>query len=261
MSGLITPPANTPELKPEITPEIKQGPWDSFKKMVQKHLGELVTQILEAHGELTLETSASGIQEVLFTLRDVLHFEQLTDLFGVDYSTYGQAEWKTDKATGTGFSRACNRPNLSELPSSHRFAVIYQLLSLKHNLRVRVRVFLDADDPRVPSAYPIYNIADWLEREAFDLFGILFENHPDLRRILTDYGFSGYPFRKDFPISGHVEMRYDQHEKRVVYGPVEIEPRVLVPRVIRADSRYGYADQNLEKLNLKEVLKEGLKNV
>jgi len=255
MSGSANTPPNTPapEVKPEVKPEIKSGPWDNFKKIIEKHLGHLITNILEAHGELTLETKANAIQEVLFTLRDVLNFEQLTDLFGVDYSTYGQAEWKTDKATGTGFSRACNRPALGELPSSHRFAVIYQLLSLKHNLRVRVRVFLDADDPRVPSSYPIYNIADWLEREAFDLFGILFENHPDLRRILTDYGFSGYPFRKDFPISGHVEMRYDEQEKRVVYGPVEIEPRVLVPRVIRSDNRYGDLESKPENRDVKHV--------
>ncbi len=222
----------------EIAP-ISHAPGDAIKKVIHKHLDALIDHMIEAHGELTLEVKTAGIKEVLITLRDVLHFEQLTDLLGIDYSTYGQAEWKTDKATESGFSRACNRPPLGELPDSHRFGAIYQLLSLKHNLRIRVRVFLNASDPRVPSVSQIYNNANWLEREAFDLFGILFEDHPDLRRILTDYGFIGYPFRKDFPISGHVEMRYDANQKRVVYEPVDIEPRVLVPRVIRHDNRYG----------------------
>ena len=242
MSGSPAPtnPNNPIPVTETVAPApVPAGPMDSLKKILHKHLESFIENTLEAHHELTLEVKASGIRNILITLKDVLHFEQLTDLFGVDYSTYGQAEWKTDKATGSGFSRGCNRPALSELPDSHRFAVIYQLLSLKHNLRLRVRVFLDASDPRLPSVSNIYSSADWLEREAFDLFGILFEDHPDLRRILTDYGFIGYPFRKDFPISGHVEMHYDQDEKRVVYGPVEIEPRVLVPRVIRHDNRYG----------------------
>lgn len=220
-------------------PDVTHAPGDALKKVIHKHLDNLIDEVLESHGEMTLEVKASGVKQFMQTLRDVLHFEQLIDLFGVDYATYGQAEWKTDKATGTGFSRGCNRPPLDQLPDSHRFGVIYQLLSIKHNLRIRVRVFLDASDPRVPSISGLYSSANWLEREAFDLFGILFEEHPDLRRILTDYGFVGYPFRKDFPISGHVEMRYDETQKRVVYEPVEIEPRVLVPRVIRHDNRYG----------------------
>lgn len=209
-----------------------------------------IEKTLNDQGELTIEVPASSIKRVMLNLRDQLGFEQLTDLFGVDYSTYGQAEWQTSSATGTGFSRGCIRPELTNLPDNKRFAVVYQLLSLKHNIRLRVRVFLDADDPRVASVYQIYNIADWLEREAFDMFGILFDDHPDLRRILTDYGFVGYPFRKDFPISGHVEMRYDAEAGRVVYEPVEIEPRVGVARVIRDDNRYGPSEQTEENADV-----------
>jgi len=196
-------------------------------------------KLWESSGELNLEVRPGLLKTALNFLKTNFSFEQLTDLFAVDYSTYGQAEWKTDLATGTGFSRGCHRFPPEELKDLRRFAVVYQLLSLKNNLRIRVQVFLNASDPRVPSVEMIYPSANWAEREAFDLFGVLFEDHSDLRRILTDYGFIGYPFRKDFPISGHVEMRYDEKQKRVVYEPVEIEPRILVPRVIRHDNRYG----------------------
>ena len=180
-------------------------------------LGERAT-LINAVDELTLECAAADYHSFMQTLRDhdELHFEQLIDLCGVDYSTYKNQE-------GHG----------------KRFAVVSHLLSLKHNWRLRVRVWADDDDfPMVDSVVDLYNAADWYEREAFDLYGILFNNHPDLRRILTDYGFVGHPFRKDFPISGHVEMRYDEAEGRVIYQPVTIEPREITPRIVR-EEQYG----------------------
>lgn len=204
-----------------------------------------ITDSVIDRGELTLDVDRQPIKSFLQSLRDDFEFEQLTDLIGVDYATYGEAEWKTNKATGSGFSRGANR-TIKQISPEHRFAVIYQLLSLKHNIRIRIRVFLDATDPRVDSVESVYTSANWAEREAFDLFGILFNDHSDLRRILTDYGFIGYPFRKDFPISGNVEMRYDAKTGRVVYEPVEIEPRTLVARVIRHDHRYDEAETTQE---------------
>jgi NADH-quinone oxidoreductase subunit C len=172
-------------------------------------------------------------------LRDEFGFEQLMDLCGIDYSTYGQADWDTQQATRSGFSRGVSPAIHQEKPKHYsRFAVVYHLLSIQHNQRLRVRAFIDHDPIRIDSVIPVWSVANWFEREAFDLFGILFDGHPDLRRILTDYGFVGHPFRKDFPVSGNVEMRYDPEKKRVVYEPVSIEPRVLVPRVIRSDNRY-----------------------
>ncbi len=171
--------------------------------------------------------------------QDEFHFEQLMDLCGVDFSTYGQADWKTGNATNTGFSRAVSRSVVDNTHSENRFAVVYQLLSIKHNQRIRIRTFLNSDTPIVPSVNDIWNSANWYEREAFDMFGILFTSHPDLRRLLTDYGFIGHPFRKDFPLEGNVEVRYDEEQGRVIYQPVSIENRTLVPRVIRHDSRYA----------------------
>ncbi|KQW93917.1 NADH dehydrogenase [Massilia sp. Root418] len=180
-------------------------------------LGDRVTTVV-ALGEVTLTVKAADYYAVMQTLRDdaTLHFEQLIDLCGVDYSTYGEGTW-----------------------DGLRFAVVSHLLSVKHNWRVRVRVFAPDDDmPVVASVMPIWRAVNWYEREAFDLLGILFEGHNDLRRILTDYGFVGHPFRKDFPVSGYVEMRYDEAQKRVIYQPVTIEPRELIPRVIR-EEKYG----------------------
>ncbi len=179
-----------------------------------------------------------------------LSFKQMSDLCGVDFATYGSTEWSTDTGNMASFSRAVNASSTGsltfntglDLPASDqpRFVVIYHLLSLDHNVRCRVRCAAPDDEmPVVPSITPVWNNADWYEREAFDLFGILFDGHADLRRILTDYGFTGHPFRKDFPLIGTVEMRYDSVKERVVYEPVSIEPRVLVPRVIREDSRYA----------------------
>lgn len=196
-------------------------------------------------GELTLQINPQDLLEVALFLRDDVDasFEQLMDVCGVDYLTYGESEWETD---GDGFARGVERKfsfDGEELEEAlefdgKRFAVIIHLLSLKHNQRIRLKVYCDDNDfPMVDSLTEIWDSANWYEREAFDLFGILFNGHPDLRRILTDYGFIGHPFRKDFPLIGHVDMRYDEQQKRVVYEPVSIEPRILVPRVIRENRR------------------------
>lgn len=193
---------------------------------------------VEAYGELTLTLAPGQLLDALCCLRDTpdLAFTQLIDLCVVDYQAFGQAEWVTEAATRTGFARGVQRqqPEVAgAMPA--RYAVVYHLLSLAHNRRVRVKVYAEGEPPRVPSLTALWPNADWYEREAFDLFGVFFEGHPDLRRLLTDYGFIGHPFRKDFPLIGQVEMRYDPTQQRVIYEPVSIEPRVLVPRVIRAD--------------------------
>ena len=158
-------------------------------------------------------------------------------MWGVDYSAYGQVDWATRKTTATGYSRGRNQSQ-TDMDADKRFAVVYHLLSIKHNHRVRVRCYLSDKNPLLPSVTEIWSSANWYEREAFDMFGILFEGHPDLRRLLTDYGFIGHPFRKDFPLEGKVEVRYAPEQKRVVYQPVTITNRVLVPRGIRDDNRY-----------------------
>ena len=210
---------------------------EELLKRLQEKLGQQLHSTKIAHKEITLEVVPNQLLAVCQTLRDDFGFEQLIDLCGVDYGAYGQADWDV-KANDTGFSRGVSDKSHQENKSSPRYAVVYHLLSVKNNQRVRVRVFAEGDYPRVDSVVSIWNSADWYEREAFDLFGILFEGHPDLRRILTDYGFIGHPFRKDFPVSGHVEMRYDAEKKRVIYEPVSLEPRTLVPRVVRQDNRY-----------------------
>jgi NADH-quinone oxidoreductase subunit C len=215
-------------------------------------LGARVRRAAALPDEICFETSANELQQVARTLRDepTLRFEMLMDLAGVDYSTHGASEWKTGVATRTGFSRGvANATALSGLGTSAltpqwpaRFAVAYQLLSITHNERLRLRVFCDGDeDPLIDSVIDVWACANWFEREAFDLYGILFRGHPDLRRLLTDYGFIGHPFRKDFPLIGNAEVRYDPKLQRVVYEPVSIEPRTLVPRVIRDDNRYDTA--------------------
>lgn len=199
-------------------------------------------------GELTIEVTPNDCHAVLMQLRDLPQFDfaQLIDICGVDYLAYGKTEWKTDEATATGFSRAVtgrivNEDSFADLDKAdteRRFAVVYHLLSLKLNHRIRVKAYLSDEPPLIKSVVDIWPAANWFEREAFDLYGILFHDHPDLRRILTDYGFIGHPFRKDFPLSGYVEVRYDPEQKRVIYQPVTIQPRVLVPKVIRDDHRY-----------------------
>ena len=187
---------------------------------VQRLLGDKASAVLLAFGEVTVECRPEHYIDIMTTLRDheELHFELLVDLCGVDYSTYKNEAWQ-----------------------GKRFAVVSQLLSVKNNQRIRVRVWAENDDfPVVQTVTPVYNSADWYEREAFDLYGIIFNDHPDLLRILTDYGFVGHPFRKDFPISGYVEMRYDEKEKRVIYQPVTIEPREITPRVVREENYGGH---------------------
>ena len=171
---------------------------------------------------------------------DGLHFEQLMDLCGVDYLDYGKGEWETEHASSAGFSRAVEQGQQdAEIKwTKNRFVVVYHLLSITNNQRLRVRCNVPEKSLMVPSVTSVWAAANWYEREAFDLFGIRFENHDDLRRLLTDYGFSGHPFRKDFPLVGNVEVRYDPDQERVVYQPVTITNRVLVPRVIRDDHRY-----------------------
>jgi NADH-quinone oxidoreductase subunit C len=191
---------------------------ETLKANLEAAFGGRLLSITEAIGELTIVVSAREYQDIATRLRDdlSLRFEQLVDLCGVDYQTYGDGVY-----------------------DGPRFAAVLHLLSVSNNWRLRVRVFAQNDDvPLIPSIVDVWNSANWYEREAFDLYGIVFEGHPDLRRILTDYGFIGHPFRKDFPVSGYVEMRYDPEEKRVVYQPVTIEPREITPRVIRED-RYG----------------------
>lgn len=213
--------------------------------VIAKRFGESLRGVDNTCGELTYEVGKSDLIEIAIALRDEdsFRFDTLIDLCGVDYLDYGSAEWETESATGTGFSRAAARetivPDADEEYGPRRFAVVYHLLSVARNYRLRLRAFTgDANPPVIPSVIDVWKSADWFEREAFDLFGVLFEGHPDLRRILTDYGFIGHPFRKDFPISGNVEVRFDPERNRVIYQPVSIEPRTLVPRVIRDDNRY-----------------------
>lgn len=204
-----------------------------------KIISESVT-LNKAFNELTIEVSLDKLYSTLQMLRDdsVFRFDTLIDVAGVDYSVFGQTEWETVDATSHGFLRG--RTVADVLPAP-KLAVVYHLLSTSLNHRVRVRAYCP-DAPIVPSVVELWAAANWFEREAYDMFGILFEGHPDLRRILTDYGFIGHPFRKDFPVSGHVEMRYDAESKRCVYGPVEIDPRILVPKVVREDNRYESAE-------------------
>ncbi len=192
--------------------------------------------------QIIMDIPADSLIEVATALRDEeqFAFDQLMDLCGVDFLAYGDVDWQTGGASSSGFCRAVgSQESDKNTDSDKRFAIIYQLLSLNHNNRLRLRVFASGEPPVIPSVISIWNSADWYEREAFDLFGVLFDGHPDLRRILTDYGFIGHPFRKDFPLEGNVEVRYDEEKGRVVYQPVTVENRVLVPRVIRDDGRFG----------------------
>lgn len=218
---------------------------------IEERLGDRVERLPLNAGQLAYHVDPENLLDCCRTLRDEapLRFEMMMDLCGVDYLVYGRDEWQTESASGTGFSRGVFRED--EIPLERddqdtvlyrpkgRFAVVYQLLSITHNHRVRLKTFCRDDrQPLLESVTSIWSSADWFEREAFDLFGILFRGHPDLRRLLTDYGFIGHPFRKDFPLIGNVEMRYDPEKGRVVYEPVSIEPRTLVPKVIRDDHRY-----------------------
>jgi len=191
---------------------------DNLQAALERVLGERIVSLVRRLGEITVTVKAADYLEVAKTLRDHPHltFQQLIDLCGMDYSGYKEGAWE-----------------------GARFAAVSHLLSVEHNWRLRLRVFAPDDDfPVVASVNPIWNAANWFEREAFDMYGIVFDGHEDLRRILTDYGFIGHPMRRDFPVTGHVEMRYDEQQKRVIYQPVTIEPREITPRIIREDN-YG----------------------
>ena len=209
---------------------------EAFAERLQTRFAGLIHSSIAAHGQVTLELHADNLLEVGTALRDEdeFAFAQLSDLCGVDYATYGQADWETQDTTRTGFSRGVSEGVFhKQEPGTNRLAAVYHLLSIQHNRRLRLRCRLTDDPARIPSVFNIWAAANWYEREAFDLFGILFEGHPDLRRLLTDYGFIGHPFRKDFPLEGNVEVRYDPDQQRVIYQPVTITNRVLVPKVIR----------------------------
>jgi NADH-quinone oxidoreductase subunit C len=246
---------------------------EALAAKVDAALGGRARRAASLPHELAYEVDAAKLLEVCTVLRDApeLKFEQLMDVAGLDYLVYGRDEWQTSTATRSGFSRGRVARIGAESDSSEagegghgeavepadvthrpRFAVAYQLLSITNNARVRLIGLCEmseAEEPVIDSLIGVWSSADWFEREAFDLYGILFRGHPDLRRILTDYGFIGHPFRKDFPLAGNVEVRYDPEKKRVVYQPVSIEPRVLVPKVIREDHRYDTAlkDPNLPR--------------
>ena len=227
---------------------------DSLSDQLAACFGDRITISESDTRIVTIDVAVDDWQEVALMLRDDprFAFSQLTDLCGVDYLGFGQEEWETADATRGGFSRGVealgpgrfdwrSRPEAADI--EQRFRVVVHLLSTTHNVRLRMSTFaVDEGLPVVPSLVEVWNSANWYERETFDMFGIIFEGHPDLRRILTDYGFTGHPFRKDFPLIGNVAVRYDEEKGRVVYEPVEIEPRVLVPRVIRDDSRYTADD-------------------
>ena len=214
---------------------------DKLHALLGERFGQRLAVSMSRSGEVEAEVAAVDLLSVCQALRDGSGFEfgMLIDVAGMDYLTYGMDEWRTLEATASGFSRGVERGALPAAVSERRFAVVYHLLSVTRNHRLRLKCFADAGDPPcVPSVAELWPAANWFEREAFDLFGILFDGHPDLRRLLTDYGFIGHPFRKDFPLSGHVEVRYAPEQERVIYQPVSIEPRTLVPRVIRDDNRY-----------------------
>jgi NADH-quinone oxidoreductase subunit C len=233
------------------------NPRQQLADALRAAFGERVDSIVVEFNEVTVEVAAENLLAIATELRDdsQFQFQQLIDVCGVDYSQFGRDEWITEDASRAGFSRgvaaAASSGRLqfgdeleSLTPQGRRFAAVYHLISYAYNRRLRLRVFASDDNfPMIPTVTGIWASANWYEREAFDLFGIHFSGHPDLRRILTDYGFVGHPFRKDFPLVGNVEMRYDPERERVVYEPVTIEARVLVPRVKRQDHRYLMDEQ------------------
>jgi NADH-quinone oxidoreductase subunit C len=212
--------------------------FEVLKEAIQNAFAEEIEELIVDYNELTLLIKREKIVNVCQRLRDDenFRFEMLVDLCGVDYLHYGVSEWETFNATNRGFERGV-RPISETNPNSTwkkpRLAVVYHLLSVHHNQRIRLKCFVSDADPIIDSVVGVYSSANWYEREAFDLYGILFAGHPDLRRLLTDYGFIGHPFRKDFPLVGNVEVRYDKKQERVIYDPVDIVPRTLVPKVIR----------------------------
>lgn len=232
---------------------------DQLNKLSSELQGVFATSLLSVeikYDELTILVHPDELLRVLTQLNNatVFKFDQLVDLAGVDYLEFGTDEWNTETASSSGFSRGVEKSSFGRFTfddakkntdmSGPRYAVVYHLLSVANNQRIRVKVFCEDNGlPILPSVTNLWSCANWYEREAFDLFGIVFEGHPDLRRILTDYGFTGHPFRKDFPLVGHVEVRYDPDQKRVIYQPVSIEPRINVPKVIRDDHRFEDGQQ------------------
>lgn len=217
----------------------------TLAEMLSKRFGDVVNHI-ELSDMVTVEVPASNLLAVCEIIRDEVDFkfDMLLDVCGVDYQDYGISQWRTHSTTETGFSRGVDEGDGDRVHewAKSRFASVYHLLSVKHNHRLRIKVFLDDEQPTVPSVVGLWPSANWYEREAYDLYGIVYDGHPDLRRLLTDYGFHGHPFRKDFPLIGKVELRYDEAQKRCVYEPVSIQPRVTVPKVIRTDNRYIHPD-------------------
>jgi len=204
---------------------------------LQNHFADKLISAVESDC-VTIEVLPENLLLIAKSLRDHFHFEILLDVCGVDYADYGISHWRTEETTNNGFSRGVDDLGERKIPwNKARFASVYHLLSVSKNYRIRIKVYLE-EEPIVPSVIDIWKSANWFERESYDLFGIVYEGHPDLRRILTDYGFKGHPFRKDFPLIGEVEMRYDAKLQRCVYEPVSIESRTLVPKVIREDNRY-----------------------
>ncbi len=208
---------------------------------VSTRFGRFLEKSIVAYGELTIVVAPQHLHEICLALRDEpdFDFKLLIDVCGIDYLQYGISEWETTSTTATGFERGVEFDALNKAScKGPRFASVYHLLSLTHNQRIRIRVLLNEPELKVPSVVDIWPAANWFEREAFDLFGIFYVGHPDLRRLLTDYGFVGHPFRKDFPLIGNLEVRYDAKLQRVVYEPVSITARILEPKVIRHDNRY-----------------------
>ena len=235
---------------------------------LQSVFAESLLAVENKYDEITILVRSEQLHDVLSKLQIApeFKFDQLVDLSGVDYLEFGTDEWNTETASSSGFSRGVEKASFGRFTfddakkattmESPRYAVVYHLLSVENNQRVRVKVYCENNDlPIVPSVTSLWTCANWYEREAFDLFGIVFEGHPDLRRILTDYGFTGHPFRKDFPLVGHVEVRYDPEQKRVIYQPVSIEPRINVPKVIRDDHRFEDAKvkANADDKSVKEA--------
>lgn len=233
----------------------------SHKDIFESTLRELADaekcQLKLDRNEFTLTIKADQAMSMFMVLRDKaeFQFDQLMDVAGIDYLEHGKTEWKTKHATDSGFSRGVTKNTFGRFTFDNnpidnamqaaRFAVVYHLQSVVKNHRLRVKIFCEDNEmPMVESVCSIWSCADWYEREAFDMYGIVFDGHPDMRRLLTDYGFVGYPLRKDFPLVGHVEVRYDPSKLRVIYEPVSIEPRVLVPKVIREDNRYNDGEES-----------------
>ena len=216
-----------------------------MENLIAKHIvGQY--ELEEYSDILTIKTNKDSLLDVMSSLKNnkELDFAQLTDLCAIDYYTYGETEWSTKEATSTGYSRGIKpsshgrikfEDKISQNKMENRFCVSYHLLSISNNNRIRVKVYLSDEPPVIKSITSLWTAANWYEREAFDLFGILFEGHPDLRRLLSDYGFIGHPFRKDFPLIGNTQIRYDPNLKRIIQEPVDITPRVLVPKVIREE--------------------------